>query len=289
MATRKKTAAPELSREEKIAKLKAEFGKNGFNHTDAAMIATPDREFKVGDKVQVGHLHNCVVADVFLDGKAIVVDYFRTDREGTFPGIGVWWWFECIWDPETTAPKFTRVPYRGQVSTSSIDSLLHMYSHDGLACNPEYQRGYVWTQADQEALFDSIFARMTIGSFVFVRNHGYLHKGKVGTKRYISMDGKVVDIPLENNYTVEVIDGQQRATTIIRFLTGQITYRGYTFHQLNRTDRNELLGTQFTYRLINEEDVERKELLELFLQVNRGVPQDPSHLAKVQALYDAMP
>jgi hypothetical protein len=42
------------------------------------------------------------------------------------------------------------------------------------------------------------------------------------------------------------------------------------------------------YRIINEEETNDKEILRMFLQSNRGVPQAPEHIAKVQAMYDAM-
>ena len=40
--------------------------------------------------------------------------------------------------------------------------------------------------------------------------------------------------------------------------------------------------------LTNEEQTNEKEILRMFLQSNRGVPQSPEHIAKVQAMYDAM-
>lgn len=41
--------------------------------------------------------------------------------------------------------------------------------------------------------------------------------------------------------------------------------------------------------LIDEEEkVNEKDIVRMFLQSNRGVPQSPEHIAKVQALYESM-
>lgn len=248
--------------------------------TPAILIAEPTQTFEIGQSVKIGNLRNCVVREVFADGKALVVNYGDS--------VGAWWWFDCINEHNGIESKFLRQQIRGQISNSSIDSLIHMYSHDGFVCNHEYQRGYVWTPSDQEALIDSIFNRMTIGAFIFVRNHGYLHNENSGTVRYLTLHGTEVEIRKCDNFTNEIIDGQQRLTTLMMFILGKISYRGYKFQELPYEDKRGFLTTSISYRIIEEEQITRKERLELFLQVNRGVPQDASHLAKVQKLFNAI-
>jgi len=294
MARKPKAPVAPPTEAELIARAHADF--YNFSAISASAIAVPDRTFSVGDKVQVGNLDECVVHEVLEGGKALLIKHrpLNKPRSATSDPVplpefnfGIWWWYEAFrGENDATAPAFTRPEWRGSVTTCSFDSVAHMYGNDGLVCNPEYQRGYVWTQSDREALLESIFNRTTIGGFIFVRNHGYLHKDDDTPVKYITLQGDTIFVPKKNNYAIEIIDGQQRLTTLIQYITNQWAYKGRKFSQLNWKDQHAIMNMMCSYRMIEEENVNRKEMLELFLQVNRGVPQDASHLAKVQALYD---
>lgn len=55
---------------------------------------------------------------------------------------------------------------------------------------------------------------------------------------------------------------------------------------MNFLDRNELQNTPIAFRLVDEGSVTKAEVIKLFLQANRGVPQQPEHLEKIQQLYN---
>src|SRR6185437_9104589 len=98
-----------------------------------------------------------------------------------------------------------------------------------------------------------------------------------------------ITVPKCKDYSYTVVDGQQRLTTLINFYLDKFSYKGRFFSELTNQDRIYFNGTSVSYRIISEEQLTRKEILRLFLQANRGVPQSPEHLAKVQKLYEQEP
>lgn len=286
-----KVPPPPPTRDEQIATAEANFF-GQFKVTQPELIAKPTRIFDVGDAVQVGGLTNCVVAKVLLNGKGYVVEYTSSSRDiAAHQAFGTWWWVDVEYPRKADDPndRLFQKGWRGGAITSAIDSILHLYTSDGLVCNPDYQRGYVWSEFDREQLLDSIFDRMDIGMFVLVRNEGYNHEGDKTPMKYLTITGEPVEIPRCENYCVEIIDGQQRLTTIIRFMLDQFTHRGRYFSQLSFSDRIEFERYGIQYRLLREEETSRKEILEMFLKVNRGVPQTNEHLDKVRKLLKDMP
>lgn len=251
---------------------------------ETCLIAAPTRTFEIGESVFLGGLENCVVVGIFQENKLIVVKH--DGNKHTNSKFHAEWWFEVDKQRRVDIPRIFETGRRGQALHGTFDSLIHLYMSDGLVCDPEYQRGYVWNDANKEALLDSVFERLEIGSFSLMRKHGYLHKGDTSTVRYVTLTGEVVDIPKEKDYTVSIIDGQQRLTTLMNFYLDKLQYRGTYFSQLNNRDRNEFAGFSVQYRLIEQEEVTRLDILKMFLQANRGVPQAPEHIAKVQALYE---
>ena len=158
-----------------------------------------------------------------------------------------------------------------------------MMAHNGLVCDPRYQRGYVWSLDDQENLIDSMFNHVSIGSLVFSRHAGYHHENSDETVKYINFDGDDIEYPRSRDYTVAVIDGQQRATTIWRFVTNQFSYRGRYWKDLSIRDQINFKGLSISTRMFDEEDVPYETVLRMFLKVNKGVPQDQKHLEAVAA------
>lgn len=256
-----------------------------FDSCPVAACPLPTRMFELDEECKVGNLDDCVVKEILFDGKAYRIEYSRipTREQPETPTItGIWWWHDVR---KTTfcgkAEPMFKPHLPGQISTSSIDALFHMMGHNGLVCDPRYQRGYVWTIEDQRALIDSIFNRIGIGSFVFSRHSGYRDEKTDNLTTFLNLDGDEIEVQDNKNYTQSVIDGQQRLTTIWRFYTNQFTYKGLYYKDLNFTDQNDFQNTLISFRIFDDDKVKYKEVLEMFLMVNRGVPQDESHLEKV--------
>jgi hypothetical protein len=280
MSRKPKTPPVPLTREEKIAKAIETF--TSFHTPNEDLIATPTRSFEIGESVVLGGLKNPTICQKISD-KIYVVQH-GVENESFMCD---WWTSIDKRSPANTTsgdPLFK--PYlRGQLLTSGMNSILHYYTSSGIVCDPTLQREYVWTQADQISLLDSIFERLEIGSFCFVRNNGYLHKGKNKVKTYRTLEGKDITIPCEKDYTMSIIDGQQRLTTIINFWLNKIRYKGMYFSDFPFSDQAEFTNTSVQYRIVDEENITREEVLKMFLQVNRGVPQTSEHLDKVRMLY----
>jgi hypothetical protein len=263
---------------------------NDFDRIEPAIIPTPTRTVEVDETVRLGGLEDLQIKEILHDGKAYRIEYTRgasRDKPATRE-TSIWWWFDInkLDFADRNASDMFAPHLPGQVSTSDISSLIHMMSHNGLVCDPRYQRGYVWSLADQESLIDSIFNRINIGSIIFSRHSGYLHDNSTETVKYINLDGEEVEILRSRDYTAAVIDGQQRLTTIWRFVTNQFAYKGYHWRNLSFHDQNDFTNTLLSTRTFDEDSVPYEDVLRMFIKVNKGVPQDDTHLDGVKQKLD---
>jgi hypothetical protein len=245
----------------------------------------PVQTFEVGEKVSVGNLKNVIIMERYDDGKAYLIEYIRvvnSDNPTEIRESKYSWWFDIDklrFCDDTAKPLFSADP-PGQLYTKYIDSLMHMMSFHGIVCDPRYQRGYVWSITNQTDLIDSIFNRINIGMFVFSR-HACDNKSKSTSDIYINLDGDEISIDPSKNDTTAIIDGQQRLTTIWRFIHNQFKYNGLYWKDLALTDQWKFKNSLISVRIFDDCTVSHKDILKLFIQINKGVSQDSSHLAQI--------
>ncbi len=162
----------------------------------AKRAGKPSYRFTVGDKVQVGHLLNCVVDEALEGG------YMYLIRSGAnSDNYSCWAWTNVRPlddDKDTHFAKRNSALSRLHYSNRSMYSLLSFQYLFGVDFNPDYQRGSVWDDEGREKLLDSIFMGREIGRFVF--------KQLPFTRT--SNDG---------NY-YEIVDGKQRMLTLLLIL-----------------------------------------------------------------------
>lgn len=263
---------------------------NDIDRAQRELQPPPTRRFVVGEEVRLGALKEVFVEEVLWDGMAYLCRCTWSSRdEAPHTQYRCAWWFDIRkLGVNLNTPRLMSTYRRHAAISSSLDSVLFLMNSGGLVCNPKYQREYVWSEANKDALIESIFDRLDIGAFIFVRNHGYLHENDDSAQQYRTIDGRDVCIPRRKDYTTSIIDGQQRLTTIVDFVLDRRPYRGVYYSELHPADRAEFEGASVMYRMLSEDDVTDKEVVRLFLQSNRGVPQTAEHLAKVQALYESM-
>lgn len=131
----------------------------------AKRAGNPSYRFTVGDKVQVGHLLNCVVDEALEGG------YMYLIRSGAnSDNYSCWAWTNVRPlddDKDTHFAKRNSALSRLHYSNRSMYSLLSFQYLFGVDFNPDYQRGSVWDDEDREKLLDSIFMGREIGRFVF--------------------------------------------------------------------------------------------------------------------------
>lgn len=286
----KKTKIVQLTPDELIQQSEERFF-NDVDYTSVDMLPRFTRTFEVGEQVRIGALHDVFIEKILLDGMVYVsrfMNYHRDEPTGVI-GYRTDWWFNVHkLGKNLDVPRLMSDHRVFQATSSDIDSLIAPLQRGGLVIDPRFQREYVWSEENKDALIESIFDHLDIGAFLFVRHHGYLHKNDGTVRQYRTMTGQDYIIESCKDYTVSVIDGQQRLTTILDFVLDRRPYKGVYFSQLNWQDQHEFMNKSVQYRMINEEQTTEKEIVRMFLQANRGVPQTPEHLAKVQQMYDNM-
>lgn len=230
----------------------------------------PTYFFKVGDRVQIGNIPKSIVTEIIDDGKFYKLrqtckgergakDYERdsySDWTNMRPHI------ENV-DPKEDSFSYESEHYRQITYTNQdLSSLLGKYygSYAGIDTEPDYQRGLVWELEDKISLIDSIFKKIDIGKFTFIKR---AYK--------------------DNEKGSEILDGKQRLNAIVEFYEDRFKFRGRTYSELNWYDKIQFKRTQV---FIGETTpMTNKEKYEYFLRLNTGgKPQDKAHIDHVQNL-----
>lgn len=163
-------------------------------------------------------------------------------------------------------PKFTN-PGKYQVD-NALPYLVHFIEEEvneyGLILNPDFQRGHVWTEAQQIAYIEFLLREGTSGRDIYLNNPSWHHSVPDGAY---------------NDYVC--VDGLQRITAITRFIHNEIKVFGSYFKDF--TDpRNITLNTVRVH--INDLQT-RDEVLTWYLEMNSGgTPHTKEELDRVKAM-----
>lgn len=213
----------------------------------AKRAGKPSYRFTVGDKVQVGHLLNCVVDEALEGG------YMYLIRSGAnCDDYSCWAWTSVRPLDNGNSTHFAKrnsALSRLHYSNRSMYSLLSFQYLFGVDFNPDYQRGSVWDEEDREKLLDSIFAGREIGRFVF----------KQLPFNRTNDDG---------NY-YEIVDGKQRMLTLLAFYENRFPYKGVFYNDLSALDKNWFMDASIGVAELDQ-NTTRAEVLEVFLALNEG-------------------
>ena len=265
MAKKKK-----LTKEEKLHREK----ENGLSNIERKIpyLNMPSYFFDVGDKVSYGVLKESTVEEVLYDGKIYVLKCIATDNNYGNPydyeiyRIAAWMEVRHICNNADTIFAENQ-DVRLNFNNSTIDSLMHYHYNFGIDFNPDYQRGYVWNEADKELLLDSIFKNIDIGKFVLIH---------LSDSEW-----------MERGFGYEILDGKQRLTALIEFYENKLSYKGKYYNDLSRKDKRAFNEHQIAVAEVRETD--KKTVLKYFLMLNRtGKSMDESHLTEVEKMLDSM-
>ena len=229
---------------------------------------TPAYSFEIGDKVVLGNLKDVTVIG-YNENRTIYELSFMNGEDIDFR-VANWWDVRPIMD-KTAIPERVAVSGIADVFYNNcyMESLLHRYYHSGIDMSPDYQRDFVWDDADKQRLLDSVFHDgIEIGRFVLVR-----------------LSNEEWD---ERDCTYEILDGKQRLNCLCEFYENRFPYKGLYFNDLHPEDKYVFLHKNIAIGEVS--DLTREEKLQLFLAINRGGKAvDVQHLQQVEdMLYEEM-
>lgn len=222
-------------------------------------IPFPDTyELNPGDKCLLGNLTNCSIIAKDERGYYYIKHYpakweiNKNPEIANTPSYTAKNWshvYPVVENPVDLKFDSSDVIY----SNCCIDGLLTKYFHFGIDLNPKYQRGNVWTEEQKVKLIDSIYRDINIGSIVLVEKQ-WFNEYNVVSEMY------------------EVLDGKQRLTTIIDYISSKFKYRGKYYYELSENTRHEFENKQIlvgNLKLNRESQTyNRKKVLEQFIRLN---------------------
>jgi hypothetical protein len=152
------------------------------------------------------------------------------------------------------------VPHIGQ-DKFNIKKLQELFADGKIFINPEYQRSKdTWSQKQRVELIESIYNCYSIGVFVLYKND-------------------------KSQY--EILDGQQRIRTIIKYIEDGINLSGTQlpyYSELEEADRTSFDSYCLYYLELTNNDAEDKEenIVQTFLRLQEGTPLNKAELLNAQ-------
>lgn len=155
-------------------------------------------------------------------------------------------------------PQFPRAVYSIDVDLSYLQESIGRYEHNyNLDMNPWFQRGHVWTEAQQVAFLEYFLRGGFSGKDIFFNCPGW----------HDTYDGDMV-----------LVDGLQRLTAILSFLRGEIKAFGQTVDEFGS-----LLTCQNTLKFHINNLREEKEWVQWYIDFNAGgTPHSEAEIQRVQ-------
>ncbi|UIW12636.1 MAG: hypothetical protein [Enterobacter phage ENC19] len=161
-----------------------------------------------------------------------------------------------------------QLTFRSRDRAIMVGSYLHWWKHKDLDLNPSYQRPYVWTQKEQDAFLTTLISGFPCGIIAIA-----------------------VDSQFNETHWVEVIDGKQRLTTIIKVYEGEIGIPMPDGSRLfwDEMPRHEQRAFEnISLPALGLDECTKKDRLEFFIKLNfAGVPQSQEHMNRVLEMYKA--
>lgn len=155
--------------------------------------------------------------------------------------------------PLINIPKCDNMKY--SVTQKKISELLEWIKKDQIDLHPPYQRNFVWSLKDQKQLIDSIMRGYPLPNFI---------------------------ISLRKDGSYEMVDGQQRATTISKFVKNEFPNTNKQFFR--DINQAEFLDYTLVFEVIEDVDTTKGESLEEYFSLvnKRGVHLNTAEVNQAQ-------
>ena len=174
-------------------------------------------------------------------------------------------------EPQPTGPRFRDIPqfprahYEIALPWSELVEWLDKQEARRLAplnTSPDYQRGHVWSEAQQTA---------------------FVEYALMGGESSMALTANCPGWMNDWRGPYELVDGLQRLTAALRFLRGEIPAFGARIAEY--ADKIRMDEPSFRWRVLNLPT--RAEVLKLYLLMNSGgVVHSPEEIARVRALLE---
>jgi len=154
--------------------------------------------------------------------------------------------------------KFTDIPqlltnkanYKVDVGFKYFSKTINQYIEEyGLILNPEFQRGHVWTEEQQEKYIEYVLKGGTSGKEIFFNKPSWHCKAKTEYDDFVC------------------VDGLQRITAIMKFQSNDLKVFGIYYDEFEGDPRE--VTTRISIR-INDLQYE-KDVLQWYIEMNEGV------------------
>lgn len=159
--------------------------------------------------------------------------------------------------------------FRSREHAIMVGSYIHWFKNNDLDLNPSYQRPYVWTQKEQDEFMTTLITGFPCGVIAIA-----------------------VDSKFNESHWVEVIDGKQRLTTIMKFWNNEIGIPMPNGSRLfwDEMGRHEQRAFEnLSLPALGLDECSKKDRLEYFLKLNfAGMPQSQEHMNRVLEMYKAI-
>jgi len=159
-------------------------------------------------------------------------------------------------------PEFTQdSPYKVDQPVTNLEAFLKDYIEDGLQMEPDFQRGHVWTEAQQVAYVEYVLQGGKSGRDIYFNHPGWMGNWK----------GEFV-----------LVDGLQRLTALLKFLRNEIKVFGYLYREYD----DKMRFSDPTLRIHVNTLKTRGAVLRWYLEMNTGgTPHTQAEIERVKALW----
>lgn len=155
-----------------------------------------------------------------------------------------------------------RANYKVDVGLKYFAKTIQEYiDEQGLILNPDFQRGHVWTEEQQEKYMEHVLKGGTSGKEIFLNKPSWHSSATTNYDDFVC------------------VDGLQRITAITKFLENKLKVFGLYYGEFEGSPQE--IGARITIRI---NDLQReKDVLQWYVEMNEGgTPHTPEEIQRVK-------